>query len=299
MIVLNQNLSEVDGGRRPTAMSSMTPQQIKNEAAVVMRQGLSSQAWQVLDLLYAGGIMTADQLGMTTRTLRRYANRRIIARYIWSSKNIVHELGEYGLLVENGKLYTLGMVGAEIASTRHGKKPSAEYLAYRFERVLRRVIVNQIILRIAAEGEAHGWDMVWMGKQEARLFRDDDLILEPDAFIRLERGDEEYPLLIEYHHENKRRRAIQKVHDYEYAWESNLWQEAWDVNSFPSVLVVFRNQIMGEGYLDGVKEASPVRCDYYGRLLEGIWEKGGMDSWFHINAQRKGNVFPWLNRDFS
>ena len=53
MIDLNQNLSEVDGGRRPTAMSSMTPQQIKNEAAVVMRQGLSSQAWQVLDLLFA------------------------------------------------------------------------------------------------------------------------------------------------------------------------------------------------------------------------------------------------------
>jgi hypothetical protein len=294
MIILNQNSGKVDGGRRPTAMSSMTPQQIKNEAAVVMRQGLSSQAWQVLDLLFAGGVMTADQLGMTTRTLRRYAKRRIIVRYIWSSKDIVRELGEYGLVVENGKLYTLGMVGAEIASTRHGKKPSVEYLAYRFERVLRRVIVNEIVLRIAAEAECHGWDMIWMGKQEARLFRNDDLILEPDAFIRLERGNEEYPLLIEYHHENKRRRAVQKVHEYEYARESHLWQEAWDVLSFPPILAVFQDKVVGEGYQDGIRQASPVRCDYYGRLLEGIWEKGGMDSWFHINAQRKGNVFPWL-----
>jgi hypothetical protein len=297
MIVLNQNSSKVDGGRRPTAMSSMTPQQIKNEAAVVMRQGLSSQAWQVIDLLFAGGVMTADQLGMTTRTLRRYAKRRIITRYIWSSKNIVHELGEYGLPVENGKLYTLGMVGAEIANTRHGKKPSVEYLAYTFERILRMVIVNEIALRIAAEAESHGWDMIWMGKQEARLFRDDDLILEPDAFIRLERGDKEYPLLIEYHHENKRRRAVQKVHKYEYALESDLWQDAWDVRSFPSILAVFQDKVVGEGYQDGIRQASPVHCDYYGRLLEGIWEKGGMDSWFHINAQRKGNVFPWLNGD--
>ena len=294
MIVLSQNSSKVGGGRRPAALSSMTPQQIKNEAAAVMRQGLSSQAWQVLDLLFAGGVMTADQLGMTTRTLRRYANRRIIARYIWPSKNIVHELEEYGLPVENGKLYTLGIVGAEIASIRHGKKPSAEYLAYRFERVLRRVIVNEIVLRIAAEAESHGWDMVWTAKQEARLFRDDDLILEPDAFIRLERGDEEFPLLLEVHHENKRRRAIQKVHEYEYAWESNLWQEGWDVNSFPPILAVFQDKVVGEGYQDGIRQASPVRCNYYGRLLEGIWEKGGMDSWFHINAQRKGNVFPWL-----
>ena len=294
MIVLNQNPSTVDGGRRPTALSSMTPQQIKNEAAAVMQQGLSNQAWQVIDLLFAGGVMTADQLGITTRTLWRYANRRIIARYIWSSKDVRHRLGEYGLPVENGKLYTLGRVGAEIVSTRHGKKPSVEYLAYTFERISRRVIVNEIVLRIAAEAERHGWDMIWMGKQEARLFRDDDLILEPDAFICLERRDEEFPLLLEVHHENKRRRAVQKVHEYEYARESDLWQEAWDVRSFPSVLAVLRNQIMGEGYLDGVKEAAPVRCDYYGRLLDGVWEKGGMDSWFHINAQRKGNVFPWL-----
>jgi hypothetical protein len=294
MIVLKQNLSKVGVGRRPTALSSMTPQQIKNEAAAVIQQGLSSQAWQVIDLLFAGGVMTVDQLGVTTRTLQRYANRRIIARYIWPSKDVCHRLGEYGLPVENGKLYTLGRVGAEIASTRHGKKPSAEYLAYTFERVLRMVIVNEIVLRIAAEAESHGWDMIWMGKQEARLYRDDDLILEPDAFICLERGDEEYPLLLEAHHENKRRQAIQKVHEYEYAQESDLWQDAWDVRSFPSVLVVFRDKIVGEGYLNGVKEATPVRCDYHGRLLDGIWEKGGMDSWFHINAQRKGNVFPWL-----
>ena len=294
MIVLNQNSSKADGGRRPTVTSSMTPQQIKNEAVAVMRQGLSSQAWQVVDLLFAGGVMTVDQLGVTTRTLQRYANRRIIARYIWPSKDVCHRLGEYGLPVGNGMLYTLGVVGAEIASTRHGKKPSVEYLAYTFERVLRRVIVNQIILHIAAEAESHGWDMVWTGKQEARLFRDDDLILEPDALIRLERGDEEYPLLIGVHHENKRRRAIQKVHEYEYAWESNLWQDTWDVRSFPPILVVFQDKVVGEGYQDGIQQASPVHCDYYGRLLEGIWEKGGMDIWFHINEQRKGNVFPWL-----
>ena len=66
------------GGRTSTMLETMSLQQIHNEAMNLMAQGISRTAWHALDLLYAGGIMTVGQLGLTTRTLRRYAKKRIV-----------------------------------------------------------------------------------------------------------------------------------------------------------------------------------------------------------------------------
>ena len=237
--------------------------------------------------------MTVEQLGVNARTLRRYAAKRIVDRYAFSPNFVIERLGEYGLVVENGQLYTLGPVGAEIAQMRHGVKPPSGYLAYTLERVLHDVVVNEIVQQIAEQASAQGWETIWASKYESSLFREDMPILEPDAFIRLERGEEEYPFLIEYHNEDKRTRAIQKVRQYERAWESDLWQNVWEVDNFPPLLAVFKNQIVGEGYLDGIKEAAPVDCTYYGRALAGIWGEDGLENWFNINKEEKGNVFPW------
>ena len=293
MIRVNKSRHEKRSGRRGSDLEVMTAQQIHNEAMLVMEQGLSSIAWTALDLLFAGGIMTVDQLGLTTRTLRRYANRRIVDRYAVSPSFVIRQLKEYGLDMENGQLYTLGPVGAEIVQMRHGIKPPSGYLAYTLERVLHDVIVNQIVQEIAAQASAYGWETIWASKYESSLFREDVPILEPDAYIRLERGEEEYPFLIEYHNEDKRTRAIKKVRQYERAWESDLWQETWEVDEFPPLLAVFKNPIVGEGYLDGIKESAPVDCTYYGRALKGIWEEDGLVSWFNINTEKKGNIFPW------
>ena len=281
------------GGRTSTMLETMSLQQIHNEAMNLMAQGISRTAWHALDLLYAGGIMTVGQLGLTTRTLRRYAKKRIVDRYAFSPRFVVDRLGEYGLAVEDGQLYTLGPVGIEIAEMRHGVKPSSGYLSYTLERVLHDVIVNEIVLRIAKKAEAYGWEMVWASKYESSLFREDVPILEPDAFLRLERGSEEYPFLIEYHNEDKRTRAIKKVRQYERAWESDLWQGVWEVEEFPPLLAVFKKEIVGEGYLDGIKESAPVEVNYYGRALKGIWDEDGLATWFNINKEKRGNVFPW------
>jgi hypothetical protein len=289
----NQNETSKTTGRSGS-QEAMTPQQIQTEAMLVIEKGLSSIAWRALDLLYAGGILTVDQLDLNLRTLRRYAAKRIVDRYPFSPNVVIDRLGEYGLAAENGQLYTLGPVGAEIARIRHGIKPPSGYLAYTLERVLHDVIVNEIVQRIAKQASAQGWETIWASKYESSLFREDTPILEPDAYIRLERGEEEYPFLIEYHNEDKRTRAIQKVRQYERAWESDLWQGTWEVDEFPPLLAVFKNKIVGEGYLDGIKESSPVGCTYYGRALEGIWEEDGLVSWFNINKEKKGKVFPWL-----
>lgn len=286
-----------EGGRGATETSVMTPLQIQTEAIAVMEKGLSNNAWHALDLLFAGGIMTVEQLGVNARTLRRYAAKRVVDRYPFSPNLVIKRLGEYGLTVENGQLYTLGPVGAKIAEIRHGIKPPSGYLAYTLERVLHDVIVNEIVQRIAKQASVEGWETIWASKYESSLFREDTPILEPDAFIRLERVDEEYPFLIEYHNEDKRTRAIQKVRQYERAWESDLWQDTWEADEFPPLLAVFRNEIVGEGYLDGIKESSPVGCSYYGRSLKGVLELNGLENWFNINHEKKGKVFPWYGEE--
>jgi len=294
MIRVNKSKKGSKTTGRNGQQETKTAQQIHAEAVLVMEQGLSSIAWHALDQLYAGGIMTVDQLGINPRTLRRYAAKRIMGRYAFSPNFVIERLrDEYGLVVENGQLYTLGLVGAEIVQIRHGIKPPSGYLAYTLERVLHDVVVNEIIQRIAASGETEGWNTVWASKYEATIFRDETPILEPDAFIRLEREGEVRSFLIEYHNEDKRTRAVQKVRQYERAWESDLWQETWEVQDFPPLLAVFRKEIVGEGYLDGIKESAPVVVTYYGRALKGIWEEDGLVTWFNINKEKKGNVFPW------
>ena len=291
--VTSRNKDEAEGGR-PGVSTEMTPQQIQYAATKVMENSMSKSAWRALDLLFVGGIMNVDQIGLTARTLRRYAAKRIVDRYAVAPSFVSEQLDNYGLTVDDGQLYTLGPVGTYIAEMRHGVKPPSGYLSYTLERVLHDVVVNEIVLRIAAEAKAHGWQIVWASKYESTIFRDDVPILEPDAFIRLERdGDDVRAFLIEYHNEERRTRAIQKVRQYERAWESDLWQEPWEVESFPPLLAVFRKEIVGEGYLDGIKESAPVDVAYYGRALSSVLADGGLADWFHINTKKKGNVFPW------
>jgi len=282
-----------EGGRGATETGAMTSQQAQAEAVAVMEQGLSRLAWRALDLLFAGGIMTVEQLGVNPRTLRRYAARRVVDRYAFTPAFVIEKLGEYGIEAENGQLYTLGPVGAVIAEMRHGVKPPSGFLAYTLERVLHDVIVNEIVMQIARQAGTHGWELTWASKYESSLFREDVPILEPDAFIRLERNGEELPFLIEYHNEDKRTRAVKKVRQYERAWESDLWQDTWEVEEFPSLLAIFKNKIVGEGYLDGVQEIGSVGISYYGRALEGTWAEDGLENWFNINDEEKGKVFPW------
>lgn len=290
-VTRNDQTSKTTGRHR--ALEPMTSTQIHSEAMSVVEKGLSSTAWRALDLLFAGGIMTVDQLDLNPRTLRRYAAKRVLDRYAYSPSFVVETLGAYGLQVENGQLYTLGPVGSHIAEIRHGIKPPSGFLAFSVERVLHDVIVNEIVFRVFQEAEANGWQIIWASKYESSIFREDVPILEPDAFIRLERDGAVFPFLIEYHNEDKRTRAIQKVRQYERAWESDLWQAPWEIDEFPPLLAIFRKPIVGEGYKDGIKESRPVGVDYYGRALSSVLAAGGLAEFVHINKHKKGKVFPW------
>ncbi|MBT7071643.1 MAG: hypothetical protein HN975_12240 [Anaerolineae bacterium] len=281
------------GGRAPSSAGAMTRQQTQYETDAVLHRGLSSMAWRTLDLLYAGGIMTVDQIGLTQRTLRRYAKRRLIARYPYPPKEVIQQLEERFIAVEDGQLYTLGQVGMEILATRHGARPSQVYLAYPFERILRALVLNEIVRKIAAEAEWHGWLLTRYSREQAQLIKDEKAIFFPDALICLERGEQEVLFLIEYHDEENRREAHQNVDQYETAWESGLWEEAWLGENFPLVLTVFQHDVVGEGYREAIAEMRAVNCSFYGRSLNGIWLAGGMDVWVNINKGNREKVFPW------
>jgi hypothetical protein len=281
------------GGRSP-AVEALSRQKAQSLAEAVARRGLSPEAWRTLDQLYYGGIMTIEQIELARRTLRNYAKARLITRHGYSPKDVARELGERFLVVGDGQLYTLGPVGMELMTIRHGVRPTLYYLAYPFERILTALILNEIIRRIEAEARQHDWKVVRYSFEQAQLHREERVIFSPSALISLEQDDQQCFFALEYHDEKHGRNAWRKVKHYEDANESGLWEEKWLGESFPAVLAVFRLSSVGEGYQEATSEMAPVNTSFYGRSLEGFWQAGGMDRWVNIAKGNRGNVFPWL-----
>lgn len=281
------------GGRSP-AVEALSRQKAQSLAEAVARRGLSPEAWHTLDQLYYGGIMTIEQIGLARRTLRNYAKARLIARYGYSPKEVIRELGERFLVVDDGQLYTLGPVGMELMTIRHGVRPTLYYLAYPFERILTALILNEIIRRIEAEARQHDWKVVRYSFEQAQLHREERVIFSPSALISLEQGDQQRFFALEYHDETHGRQAWRKVQHYEDANQSGLWEEKWLGENFPVVLAVFRNNHVGAGYTAAIDDMRSVATAFYGRSLEGLLTDGDLGSWVNIEKNRRGNIFPWL-----
>ena len=295
MIRMNKNqIRRPSGGRSPASAKGMTHQQTFYAMDAVLRRGLSMEAWQTLDQLYVSGIMTVDQLGLARRTLRDYAKQRLIARYSYPPKEVVRQLGERFIAVEDGQLYTLGLIGREILTLRHGLRPTQHYLAYPFERILPALILNELIQRIAVAAEKNAWALKRYSLERAQIIQNEKVIFSPSALICLEQGEREIFFAIEYHDEEHSRVAWRKVQSYEDANESGLWEEKWLGESFPLVLAVFQHDLVGEGYREAISEMRTKKCSFYGRSLEGVWQAGAMDTWVNIEKASRENVFPWL-----
>jgi hypothetical protein len=295
MIHINKTSLLPTGGRSPS-VQPLSRQKAQSIAEARLRRGLSPEAWNTLDQLYVSGIMTVEQIGLARRTLRNYAKERLISRYTYSPKEVVRQLGERFLLVDDGQLYTLGPVGVEILTIRHGLRPTQHYLAYPFERVLPALILNGIIQRIKTEAEQHGWHLIRYSPEQAQLVREERVIFSPSSLISLEQGEHLRFFALEYHDEEHGRKAWRKVQYYEDANETGLWEGKWLEENFPVVLAIFRQSSVGEGYSEAISEMSPVNTSFYGRSLEGLWQAGGMDNWVNIGKGNRKKVFPWLER---
>ncbi len=273
-------------------LSQITPQQAKTEARHVLSGGLSPMAWRALDLLASGGVLSAQRLGVAERTLRKWAQMRLLDRLAFSEQTLQQHLLTFGLEDAHPVLYALGPVGVEIATQRHDVPPPVGYQGYLLSRVLHDVIVGEIVLRLAEAIGVRDWKVEWLGKYEGALTdkAQKQVILEPDALIRFRKGNDEHAFLIEYHNEDKQTRAAMKVEKYEAAFSEGNWRQRWEVEKFPPVLAIFWQPIVGAGYKNAV-EGKRLNCTYYGKTLKTLFE-GKLDEWVNVASGHKENLLP-------
>jgi hypothetical protein len=289
-------------GRRP-ANVDLSPAQIKAEAARLLTIGISHETWRVLDWLSVGGIMSVAQLQLRPRTLRKYAQARLIDRYPLPIKKIAQEFERYSLPfteITDTQLYVLGPVGLEILNGRHTFTPLSGHLSYPLSRIMHDVILNEIVLRLITFAEGLGWEALWMGTSSAMLFNEEKMkeILEPDALLVFEHAGQKHWFCIEYHNEDHQARAEHKVSKYQAAYETGEWRIQWETETFPTVLAIFEKKIVGLGYQTALRDRK-TNVTFCGKLLAGVLQNN-LAEWTNFATGEKnllleqmaGEIFP-------
>jgi hypothetical protein len=284
---------------RPIAYEELSPQAIHTMADRLERKGLTQHAWHVIELLAHGGVFSSDQLGflVAVSTLDGYTrdDKRILDRMPFTPAELESVFAAHDLPTETEpRLYVLGPVGLELAERRLGMKPVTGHLSYRTERIMHDVITNEIILRLYRFGQKNGWQITISGTNDGALWNTDytHKVLEPDALVTMRKeGEEPRIFCVEYHNEAQRTRAERKIDKYENVRANNekIWQTTWETDVFPSVLAVFKNRIVGEGYHDKLK-AESVGVQFYGKLLEGVLQDN-LAEWANFTSGQKEPLF--------
>lgn len=297
MIEITKDLSKIKraSGRRPALPPELSSEEIKSKADRWLSLNPSPHARHVLDLLATGGVMSAAQLGrvVQARTLREYVQARLLDRLPVASAETVAGFAQIGLQYEKPSqthLYCLGPVGIEIAHRRHEHPPLTGYLAYTFSRVLHDVLLNEIIMRLSDLAKIGGWSVSWFGEYAASLYADGQQILKPDALLLLKREGEERYYLLEYHNEDWQTRAFEKVKKYEAAIQTEGWKSRWHTETFPPILVVFHARVVGQGYQRAIAERKTVKCQYFGKLLQGVLDNK-LTEWHGFHNGERTDIF--------
>ncbi len=257
----------------------------------MLSAGLSPLAWHALDLLANGGVLSARRLNVAERTLRKLTLGRLVDRLVIDEQELQSACADLGLPETCSPLYTLGPIGIEIATQRNDVVPPGGYQGYSLMRVLHDVVTNEIVLRLAEAIGAQGWKVEWLGKYEATLTdKAQKVLLEPDALLRFRKDGQERACALEYHNEDWQARAAQKVEKYETALNEGNWRERWEVETFPPVLAVFWQPIVGTGYKNATA-GKRLACAYYGKLLKTVLE-GKLDEWINVATGAKESLLP-------
>lgn len=234
-------------------------------------RSLSPRMKRVLDWLAMGGVMSASQLAVNLRSISHYVGLGLIARVSEKELNLQTDIFAVtdGRNKSHTKLFCLGTVGEQIARQRFSPVPPLTgYLTYTPSRIAHDLFLNEIVLRLAETARAQGWRTYWAGTHAAELRKGSEQMMEPDALLILENDHQRKAFAIEYHNEeDKRQRAFEKVRRYERVREQrDLWQGGWEVETFPPVLAVFRDNVVGNGYREAAKELN-AQAAYYGKSL--------------------------------
>lgn len=274
-------------GRRPASQDA-------RDDFVRVARNITPRISRMLDWLTMGGVLSSFQLFIPGRTLRYYQKNRLIERVSIPSADLNDFIEVFQIdrrEVSKQTFYCLGPLGEQIARQRFSFAPLTGYLAYTPSRILHDLILNEIVFRLAEGARQAGWRTFWAGTNAAEIRDGSEQLIEPDALLILEKGEERKAFAIEYHNEeDKRQRAFDKVRRYERAREKTaLWMSAWQVEIFPPVLAVFRDNAVGLGYRDAVRELN-AKGIYYGKSLDGI-AKGRLQEWLNITNGNREAIF--------
>lgn len=279
---------------RHPSVTPMTPAQAKSTAAALLQSGLSNALANMLDFLATCDVCISTHLNVAGRTARKYLKQRILDRFPYTTPDLQEIFDTYGLPYppeERLAIYTLGPVGIHLAKMRLGYQPSALFLALPLEQVMRRLALNEVILRLANKAVESGWVSYWVGSQRAALQKDGKPFFVPDAMLRLRKETQERVYLLAYQDTERPQHAVNIIRTHEAAAYSRLWYEQWEVDTFPPVVLIYRKSIVGRWYADSLQNTSGTQVAFYGRSLENALKP--VPDWYNFHTKAKENIFPW------
>lgn len=265
--ITNNNL-----GRR-SSRSSITPKEATATATrLLTNNSISPLALQTVHALSVAGVLTTHQLQALTQvsfpSLKRYHLQHLVDHLV-APKSLT-SFGFPNTTTKRLRLYTLGLVGQALAEY-NGHKP-VTYAGYGQAQITHDVLCNQVVIGLIQYGQQQGYTPAWHGKYEARVYGIEGgqraCILEPDALLIFTKRDApKLAFAIEYHNEDHRGRASDKVDRYERESRNHYWRETWPLDSFPIVLSAFSKKAVADGYIDAIKKAKArgLHCRFLGK----------------------------------
>jgi hypothetical protein len=266
----NQTLKPRGAGK-PVISTPMTANEAKQEAQFQLRRGLLQPRMKrraLIDLMSSAGVLPAEHLqellSINERSVRRYREQHLLDRIV-----VPPALSPWFPL-KTRYLYTLGMVGMELATQIHGMTPTG-YIEAKQDKISHDVLCNLVYYHLYRGVKPLGYAAVLYNRYEATVhdFRGKPL-LEPDAMVVLEHATKPRQVfLIEYHHEHFSSRSAGKVMKYEGIFRDRpeLWQATWQTMQAPTILVVWTHNAVAMGYRRHFEERRTEHMSRHGQWL--------------------------------
>jgi len=241
-------------------------------------RSLSPRMTRLLEWMAMGGVLSPGQLGIALRNLQYYAKAGLISRIPRMDLEPVFD-------ADYQAFYCLGDVGEKIIQSRWPVAPLSGYLNYSPSRIAHDIYTNEVVLRLAKLFIQNSWSVFWAGTNAAEIRAGSEQWVEPDALLIVKKDSVVKSFAVEYHNEQgKTQRANEKVRRYSRVFSAaNLWMPFWEVESFPVVLAVFRDDAVGRGYQSAAREMSSNNVTFLCKSIRAF------------DAGANGNIESWIN----
>jgi hypothetical protein len=275
---------------RPAELSLASLAQVRAEARRRIAVGLPARTWRALDLLAVGGVLSVAHLGAPERTVQYWAKQGLVQRLALDSAHLAGMLAQVGLQ-QSPHVYALGPVGAEMLRERHQAELADPHLAAPLPGVLRIILRNEIVLRLAENWGQEGWQVDWLAPEKTRVYEKNGngVVFAPEVMLRCRRGSEQRLFVIQYH-DRVDRYQVESIAGAFNTARLARWKSAWQVETFPSLLVVFSDGEVGELYQELLQTNRWTEL-CYGKRLDAVLT-GKLESWFSFNRNKKEPILP-------